>query len=299
MDRIGFLGLGTMGLPMAINLAKAGLRPMVFNRTRSKVGPVLKVGAMEATSIDALFDNADTVVMMLSGPEAIEGVLVPIIENPACLKGKGVVNMGTNPPSFSRQMADRLESLGAVYVDAPVSGTKVQAEEGTLLIMTSGPEGIDQTLSSLFNAVGKTVVHCGPVPNAGMMKLAVNIVLSASLSGLMEGAHFAEKGGLDLKTFFQLILGGPLGNDMFAIKAKKIMEKDFTPQASIGTVAEMLKHIMDTAYDTGAFIPNTAFNMNLIRTAQNMGLSHEDACAILKVFSRGERSRQEEETRAF
>jgi len=285
MERIGFLGLGTMGLPMATNMAKAGLRPLVFNRTPKKVGPVLNAGALEAESIEVLLANTDKVVMMLSGPEAISTVINTLMEDrPGLLHGKVFVNMGTNPPSFSRQMAGRLESVRVVYVDAPVSGTKVQAEEGTLLIMTSGPKEINQALSPLFNAVGKAVVHCGPVPNAGMMKLAVNIVLSTSLSGLMEGAHFAEKGGLDLKTFFQLVLGSPIGNDMFAIKAKKILEKDYAPQASIGTVAEMLKHIMDTAYDIRAFIPNTLSNVNLITTAMNQGMGSEDACALIKTF---------------
>lgn len=285
MERIGFLGLGNMGLPMATNMAKAGLDIMVFNRTRGKSGRALRAGAVEVDSLIALFEQADTVVMMLSGPDAICANLDPIFENNHRIFQKKVfVNMGTNPPSFSRQLALRLEKRGATFIDAPVSGTKVQAEEGTLLMMTSGPEKIHQALAPLYNAVSKTVVHCGPLPNAGMMKLAVNIVLSASLSGLMEGAHFAEKSGLDLKTFFQLVLGSPLGNDMFAIKAKKIMEQDYAPQASIGTVREMLKHITDTAYDIQAYIPNTLSNMNLITTAMNQGLGSEDACALIKTF---------------
>jgi len=118
------------------------------------------------------------------------------------------------------------------------------------------------------------------------MKLAVNIVLSASIAGLVEGAHFAQKSGLDTETFFRLILDGPLGNNIFAIKAKKIMEQDFTPQASIRTVREMLKHITDTAYEINAFIPNILSNVNLIAAAMNQGLAEEDACAIIKVFAR-------------
>lgn len=277
--------MGTMGLAMAVNIARAGLELMVYNRTRGKAGPALGAGAVDADSPVALFDWADTVVMMLSGPVAIDDVLEPVIkDHPGCLKGKVVVNMGTNPPAFSRQLAARLDKVGAVFVDAPVSGTKVQAEEGVLLVMTSGPDEVIDQLSPIFNAVGNKVVKCGAVPQAGMMKLAVNIVLSASIAGLVEGAHFAQKSGLDTETFFRLILGGPLGNDIFAIKAKKIMEQDFTPQASIGTVREMLKHITDTAYEINAFIPNTLSNVNLIASAMNQGLADKDACAIIKVF---------------
>lgn len=286
MRKIGFLGLGTMGMPMAVNLAQAGLDVMVFNRTPEKAGPVLEAGAVEAEAPAAVFQWSDAVVMMLSGPEAIDAVLDPVMLNaPDALKGKVLVNMGTNPPAFSRQLDARLAETGAVFVDAPVSGTRVQAEEGALLIMASGPDEAIGGVSPLFDAVGSKVVPCGDVPKAGMMKLAINIVLSSAISGLAEGSHFAQKSGLDLETFFLLLLNGPLGNDMFAIKAKKIMEQDFTPQASIGTVHEMLKHIMDTAYDINARIPNTSSNMNLIRSAINQGLSDEDACAIIKVFN--------------
>ena len=286
INKIGFLGIGTMGLPMAVNIVRAGFNLTIYNRTPGKSGPALEAGAIEADSPEAVFKCADMVVLMLSGPSAIDAILEPIIRNtPDNLKSRVLVNMGTNPPEYSRSLSSRLSRLGAGFVDAPVSGTKVQAEQGALLIMASGPDDLIRKSNPLFEAVGKNLVHCGAVPNAGMMKLAVNIVLSTALSGLMEGAHFAQKADLDLTTFFKLILNGPLGNDMFAIKAKKIMEQDYAPQASIGTVHEMLKHIMDTAYGTGAFIPNTVSNMNLTRSAMNMGLSDEDACAIMKVFS--------------
>lgn len=131
MDRIGFLGLGTMGLPMAVNMAKAGFQLTVWNRTPEKAGPVLEAGAVEADSPAALLEWADTAVMMLSGPEAVDDALAGLVdEGQGLLKGKVLVNMGTNPPAFSRQLDARLEKAGAVFVDAPVSGTQVQAMEG-------------------------------------------------------------------------------------------------------------------------------------------------------------------------
>jgi 3-hydroxyisobutyrate dehydrogenase len=285
MKKIGFIGMGTMGLPMAMNIARTGLDLMIFNRTPGKADPALEAGAVEADSPAAVFEWAYTVVMMLSGPVAIDDVLESVIQDhPGFLKGKVVINMGTNPPAYSRQLASRLDRAGSVFVDAPVSGTRIPAVEGALLVMASGPDEIIDQLSPIFNAVGNKVVKCGAVPKAAMMKLAVNIVLSASIAGLVEGANFAQKSGLDQETFFQLILGGPLGNDIFAIKAKKIMEQDYTPQASIGTVREMLKHITDTAYEIDAIVPGTLSNVNLITAAMNQGLADEDACAILKVF---------------
>jgi 3-hydroxyisobutyrate dehydrogenase-like beta-hydroxyacid dehydrogenase len=274
-----------MGLPMAVNIARAGFDLMVYNRTLGKAGPVLEAGAVETDSPVAIFKWADTVIAMLSGPTAINDILEPIIkDNPSLLREKVVINMGTNPPAFSLQLASRLDKMGALFVDAPVSGTKVPAEEGTLLIMASGPDEVMEKLAPLFNAMGNQVVKCGVVPQATLMKLAVNIVLTTSLAGLVEGAHFAQKSGIDLEAFFQLILTGPLGNEIFAIKAKKIIKQDFTPQASIRTVREMIKYITDTAYDIKSCIPNTLSNMNLISAAMNQGLADEDACAIIKIF---------------
>ncbi len=286
MIKIGFLGLGTMGVPMAENIARAGLELMVYNRSPGKAISVLNAGASEADTPEVLIEWADTVLLMLSGPTAIDEILEPFITHKTgVLKEKLIVNMGTNPPSFSKQLAERLGKVGAVFVDAPVSGTKIQAENGDLLIMASGPDGAIDQLSKIFEAIGSKVIKCGIVPQATLMKLANNIVLSASLAGLVEGANFAEKSGLDTETFFQLILNGPLGNDIFRIKAQKVLEQDFTPQASIRVVREMLKHIIDAAYEINAFVPGTLSNVNLIATAMNQGLADEDACAIIKVFS--------------
>jgi 3-hydroxyisobutyrate dehydrogenase len=285
MERIGFLGMGRMGSPMAVNMLHAGFQLMVYNRTSARARSAVDAGAVEAGAPEEVFEWADTVVMMLSGPDAVSRILEPLFSShPETLKGRVIINMGTNPPVFSRQLGLQLARAGAVFVDAPVSGTRVQAEDGTLLIMVSGPDDVVEPLSPLFQALGQKIIPCGSVPKAAMMKLAVNIVLSASISGLVEGAHFAKKSDLNLETFFRLILNGPLGNDIFAIKAGKILKGDFEAQASIATVREMLKHITDTAYEINAWIPNTLSNVNLITAAVNRGLSDEDACAILKVF---------------
>ncbi len=285
MSKIGFMGLGTMGLPMAINAAKAGLELMVYNRTREKAEPALQAGAKAADSPQALLEWADVLVMMLTGPQAIEEILGQILnDNPALLKGKLVVNMGTNPPAYAITLAGRLEAAGAAFVDSPVFGTKEPAEQGALIVMASGPGEVIKQLAPLYDAVGSKTLNCGEVPKASMMKLAVNLVTVAAGEGLAEGVNFAKKGGLDLQTFLGLILNGPVGNTFFAMKAKKYLEEDYSEQASIGTVHEMLKHIADTAHDIKACIPNTLSNLNLITRAVNQGLANEDACAIIKVL---------------
>lgn len=285
MNKIGFMGLGTMGLPMAINAAKAGLDLMVYNRTGSKAGPVLQAGAKAADSPEALLDWSEALVMMLTGPQAMEETLgVLLSRKPELFKGKLVVNMGTNPPSYAKDLEGRLQAVGAAFVDSPVFGSKEPAEQGALIVLASGPVGALERMAPLYDAVGDKTINCGEVPKASMMKLAVNLVTVAAGEGLAEGVHFAQKGGLDLQTFLGLILNGPVGNAFFAMKAEKYLKEDYSEQASIGTVHEMLKHVVDTAHDLKACIPNTLSNLNLITRAVNQGLAKEDACAIIKVL---------------
>lgn len=285
MTRIGFMGLGNMGLPMAENIVRAGLDLTVFNRSREKAEYMKGRGAKLAESTQALLKETEVVVMMLTGPEAIEATLGRVLnDDPSTLEGKLVVNMGTNPPAFAQDLGRRLEEVGAGFVDAPVLGTKEPARQGTLVVLASGNDDDLDQASPVFSAVGDKVVNCGEVPKATLMKLGVNLVLSASLEGLMEGAHFSQKAGLNLETFFQLILQSPLGNGIFALKAKKLLEQDYSPQASLSTVREMLKHIVDTAYDLGASTPSTLVNLNLTTAAVNRGWGDEDACALIKVF---------------
>jgi 3-hydroxyisobutyrate dehydrogenase-like beta-hydroxyacid dehydrogenase len=285
MSKYGFMGLGTMGLPMAVNAAKAGLDLMVFNRTQVKAETVLEAGAKAADSPEALLKWADALVMMLTGPQAIEDTLGSILrEKPELFKGKLVVNMGTNPPSYENDLAVRLEAVGAAFVDSPVFGSREPAEQGSLIVLASGPAEALEQMTPLYDAVGSKTVNCGQVPKASMMKLAVNLVTVAAGEGLAEGVNFAQKGGLDLQTFLGLILNGPVGNAFFAMKAEKYLKEDYSEQASIGTVHEMLKHVVDTAHEIKACVPNTMSNLNLITRAVNKGLAQEDACAIIKVL---------------
>ena len=285
MNKIGFVGLGTMGLPMALNLVRAGLDVTVYNRSVGPVQTAQEAGARAAGSLEDLVEGCETIILMLSGPEAIEATLGKVLEQrTALLEGKLVVNMGTNTPGYCQALEERLTNAGAVFVDAPVSGTREPAEQGALLIMASGPEPAQEQLAPVFEAVGSQVVNCGPVPNATAMKLAVNLVLSNAIVGLVEGVHFASKSGLDLPTFVQLILKSPLGNDVFALKAKQLLQRDFRAQASLQTSHEMLKRIIDTAYEVQAVVPHALSNLSLTTAALNQGLGQEDACAIIKVF---------------
>lgn len=287
MSKIGFVGIGAMGLNMSRNLLKAGFDLLVYNRTPEKCAPLVEAGAQTASSFAELLSQTDTLIMMLTGPRAIEDCVGPILEgSPSVFSGKLLVNMGTNAPAFTADLNQRLIEAGAVFVDSPVIGSSKPAELGTLLIMPSGPEDAVKKLTPLFMAMGERIVNCGQPPQASMMKLTVNLVQIAMMEGLAEGVHFARKGGLDLATLFEILLKGAVGNSLYELKARKYLEDDFTPQSTLSGVRDVLQQIAETAYDMEADIPNTLANLNLSNRAMKDGLGGEDFCALVKILDR-------------
>jgi 3-hydroxyisobutyrate dehydrogenase-like beta-hydroxyacid dehydrogenase len=285
MKKIGFIGLGTMGLPMSVNLARAGYDLTVFNRTPAKTVPVVAAGARAADSLVDLFRRTETVILMLAGPSAIDATLGALVDQHGeILRDKLIVNMGTNPPSYTSSLADRVEKAGARFVDAPVFGSKRPAEEGQLLVMASGPEEVIKEVTPLFAVMGNKIVNCGLVPKASMMKLTVNLIQIAMMEGLAEGVHFAKRGGLDLGILFQIIQNGPVGNNLYALKGQKYLASDYSPHAPVYAVRDVLKQIADTAYEIEANIPNTMCNLNLSTSAVKSGLAKEDFCALVKLL---------------
>jgi len=160
--KVGFIGLGIMGQPMAQNIAKGGYELTVYNRSSEKAKPLADTGASVAPTPKAAAEAADVIILMLAGPEAIDAVL----EGPEGLMagtkaGQILVNMSTVSPEFSKQLADKLSAKSVAAIDAPVSGSRKPAEEGALVILAGGPKDKVSELESLFMSMGKKVVYCG------------------------------------------------------------------------------------------------------------------------------------------
>ena len=290
-QRIGVVGMGIMGVPMAANMVKSGLPVMVYNRTIEKTRPLKEAGALVAEGPRSLFEWADVVVLMLARPTAIDEVL---FGNPGALSslhGKVVANMGTVAPMYSQALSSRLEKLGIRYVEAPVFGSRKPAEEGTLVVLNAGDELLLGRLQSVFDAVGKKTVRCGDVPSGMATKIATNLLLSAHVEALAEALHFVERAGGNPATYMDIVLSGPLASEFYRMKAPKFLSRDFSPQVSTTRVAESLHYVVDTAHDTGAFAPSAAMNLHLYERAIALGLAEEDATAVIKVLE----SRPEED----
>lgn len=254
-EKVGFIGLGIMGSPMAANLARAGFGLTVYNRTPAKAAPLAKLGARVADTPAAVAD-ADTVVLMLTGPDAIDAVLAgPGGLLSRDLGGKRIVNMSTVPPAYAKALGQRLAARGALPIDAPVSGSKAPAEAGTLLVLAGGEDAAIDAAEPLFTAMGKAVVRCGPVGAGSAMKMSVNLLLSTMMAGLAEAMNLGERNGLDAALLLDTVQAGPLGCGLFAMKRDMLVNDAYPAQFPLRHMAKDLGFIREAARDAGAPLP--------------------------------------------
>jgi 3-hydroxyisobutyrate dehydrogenase-like beta-hydroxyacid dehydrogenase len=281
--KIGFMGLGIMGTPMAANLLKAGYPVMVYNRTPEKAEPLVKQGAGLASNPKALAQAADVVIAMVTGPEALSDLLWgPDGAGGAFNHRKVFINMSS--PSYTRDLARELEPGGVTFIDAPVSGTKKPAEDGTLIILAGGPQDKVQELEPLFLALGKKVVFCGPAGQGSMMKMFINLLLGLMMEGFAEVLNFGRLGGLSMEAMLDTVFSGPLNCAMFQMKAANIQNNTYPTAFPLKHMTKDAKFVVDTAFELGAPVPGGQTVLHLFRTGVAQGWGDEDLSAIMKVL---------------
>ncbi len=235
---MGFLGLGLMGQPMALNLARAGTPLVVWNRTTTRTEPLRAAGATVASSPAEVLGQASVVLLMLADGAAVDAALGRGTPRFAVTAGRTVVHMGTTSPEYSRGLAADLAAVGAGYVEAPVSGSRGPAEAGRLVAMLAGAPAAVEAVRPLLAPMCHEVVVCGPVPRALLMKLSVNLFLITLVTGLAEAAHFAERHGLDRQQLLAVLDAGPMASTVSRVKGRKLVDRDFATQAAAADVLE-------------------------------------------------------------
>lgn len=283
--RIGFIGLGIMGEPMARNLLAKGFKVTVHNRSKAKAEKLFELGAIIASSPLELAKNEETVILMLTGPAAIDSVLW----GEKGLLGEGsklktVVNMSTVSPAYTKKLADRLQEAEVVLIDAPVSGSKKPAEEGTLVILAGGPQERLDELQPVFLAMGKKVVDCGEAGAASSMKMVVNLLLCAMIGGLSEALTLGEKCGLAKDKILETVLAGPLGCGLFSLKAGMLTAGEYPVQFPFRHMFKDLNFILSTAGDVGSPVKIGQTLRDLYAAGMEQGLADLDFAAIKKVY---------------
>lgn len=285
MSHVGFVGLGVMGQPMALNLARAGTPLVVWNRSPQRAEPLRAAGAVVAPTAEAVFRGAEVVILMLSDGDAMDAVLgrgTPDLA--ARVAGRTVVHMGTTSPEYSAALGDDLRAVGGRYVEAPVSGSRGPAEAGQLVAMVAGdPEDVARVVP-LLAPMCRDTFPCGPVPNALLMKLAVNLYLITMVTGLAEAAHFARHRGLDLERFLAVLDAGPMASTVSRAKGRKLVDRDFAVQASIADVYKNNRLVAEAARAGGAASPLLDVCHALYRETVELGFAAEDMAAVVRAI---------------
>ncbi|MDN3258579.1 NAD(P)-dependent oxidoreductase [Streptomyces sp. CSDS2] len=282
---VGFIGLGVMGGPMALRLAHAGTPLVVWNRTPHRAEPLRAAGAEVAADAAEVFARAGVVLLMLADEAAVDAVLgrgTP--ELAARVAGRTVVHMGTTAPEYSRALEADIRAAGGRYAEAPVSGSRVPAEQGRLVAMLAGEEDVVAAVRPLLAPVCRETFGCGAVPGALLMKLSVNLFLITQVTGLAEAFHFAERQGLDRRLFLEVLDAGPMASAVSRMKAPKLRERDFSVQAAALDVLKNNRLIADAARAARLASPLLDVCHALFRETVAGGHGGEDMVAVLRAI---------------
>lgn len=285
MVRVGFLGLGVMGRPMAVNLARhlAGQAPLaVWNRTAARCEAARDAGARVAATPGQVLRDSDVVFLMLADGAAVDAVLARGTDAFAGqVAGRTIVHMGTTSPGYSRALEADVLAAGGRYVEAPVSGSRVPAQDGQLVAMLAGNAQAVDTVRPLLAPMCRDAVDCGPVPDALLTKLSVNLFLITMVTGLTEAFHFADRHGLDRDRFLTVLDAGPMASAVSRMKAPKLRDRDFAVQAAALDVLKNNRLIAEAARDAGLASPLLDVCHALFDETVGLGHGGGDMVAVL------------------
>jgi 2-hydroxy-3-oxopropionate reductase len=285
--RIGFVGLGIMGLPMARNALKAGFPVTVTNRTLEKADALKAEGATVAKTPREVAERSDIVVTMVTSSPDVEAVTFGkdgIAEG--AHPGLLVIDMSSISPVASRAFAERAGATGFRMLDAPVSGGELGAIEARLSIMVGGEEADVERARPLFEALGKTIVHIGGHGAGQACKLANQIAVAINNLGVSEALVFAAAQGIDLEKTRQVIAGGAGSSWAMQNYAPKMLVGDFKPGFMVDHQQKDLRNVLDAAFSAHVSLPGTSLVHALYNALQHDGGGREGNLAIIKVIER-------------
>ncbi|MEU5179305.1 NAD(P)-dependent oxidoreductase [Streptomyces longwoodensis] len=279
---VGFLGLGVMGTPMALRFAHAGTPLLVWNRTPARAEPLRAAGAEVAADAAEVFARTEVAFLMLADEAAVDAVLARgTADFAGRVRGRTVVHMGTTSPEYSRALATDVHAAGGRYVEAPVSGSRVPAQQGQLVAMLAGDEDAVAAVRPLLAPLCRETFTCGPAPGALLMKLAVNLFLITQVTGLTEAFHFADRQGLDRGLFLDVLDAGPMASAVSRMKAPKLLHGDFAVQAAALDVLKNNRLIAEAARAARLASPLLDTCHALFEETVELGHGDADMVAVL------------------
>jgi 2-hydroxy-3-oxopropionate reductase len=283
--RVGYIGLGIMGKPMAENIMKAGYEVVVHNRSREAVRELVDKGAGEAFSPAEVAERVDVVFTNLPDSPDVEAVALGkdgIIE--AAHEGLIFVDNSTIKPATARRIAEKLGQKGVLSLDAPVSGGDIGAINGTLTIMVGGPAEALEKVQPVFEAIGKSITHVGGAGDGQIAKAANQIMVAAQMVAMSELLILAQKAGADPEKVVQAIRGGAAGCWTLENKPQRLFAGNREPGFKAYMQAKDLGIVMDTAREYGIPLPATGVTTQLFNAMLEMGMRELDNSAVVGVI---------------
>jgi 2-hydroxy-3-oxopropionate reductase len=284
-ERIGFIGLGIMGRPMAQNLLQSAYELTVHNRSPEKAQELGEAGASVASSPREVAQKSDIIITMLpDSPQVREvvagedGVLEGIHE------GALLIDMSTISPVVTKELAQAVKEKGASMLDAPVSGGDVGAIEGTLSIMVGGDEDDFQRAMPLFEAMGKTITHVGPTGAGQVVKAANQVVVALSIEAVSEALVLGSAGGVSPEKVLDVLSGGLAGNKVMEVKRQKFLSHTFEPGFRSELHHKDLGIALAAGREYGVVLPVTAIVDQMLLSMRQKGWGGEDHSALLRVI---------------
>jgi 2-hydroxy-3-oxopropionate reductase len=284
MSKLGFIGLGIMGLPMALRLRAGGHE--LFIHTRSDPKPeVLEAGAVRCASAREVAQKADIVFTMVPDTPDVAAVLFGDDGVAAGLvKGKTVVDMSSISPIETKEYAKRINALGCDYLDAPVSGGEVGAKAGTLTIMVGGPEAVFERVRPLFELMGKNITLVGGNGDGQTCKVANQIIVALNIAAVGEALVFASKAGADPAKVRQALMGGFAASRILEVHGERMIKRTFAPGFRIGLHQKDLSLAMAGARALGVALPQTANAAQLMQVCAANGGQDLDHSALVQAL---------------
>ncbi|HLB87539.1 MAG TPA: NAD(P)-dependent oxidoreductase [Terriglobales bacterium] len=281
--RVAFLGLGIMGRPMAANLVKAGHEVTVWNRTPGKDVE----GARSAASPAEAARGAEVVWMCVSDTTAVESVLFgPQCVEESLAEGMTVVDSSTISPSATVKFAERVRPRGARYVDAPMTGSKIAAEGGTLIFMVGGEEAAIENLKPLFAAMGKVFFRMGGTGKGQAAKLAMNLQIALIYEGFAEALTLATKLGVDAENLLQLINASMVRSGVVEYKAPFVLKRDFSPNFPLRLMHKDIRLALAAAKEVRVKLPGLETVEEIYEMATEDGHENLDYAATLTLLEK-------------
>ena len=284
---VGFIGLGLMGRPMALNLMRAGHSLRVWARRAEAMQPLLDAGATACANAAELARTSDVVISLVGdGPDVEAVALGPEGVADGARPGLIYIDMSTISPEIAQSVARRLAERGITMLDAPVSGGETGAINATLTIMVGGETSAFECVKPLFEAMGKTISHIGGNGAGQVAKACNQIVTGVGVAAVAEAINFARKSGVDAGAVREVLMGGFAASRILDAHGGRMVRREFAPGFKSWMHQKDMRIVMEEAHRLGLQLPTAAAAAQLFNAMVGSGLGEEDSVAMLKLFER-------------